>query len=665
MVSPRQAMPSTSDACYEFGPFRLEMAERRLTRNGEALRPPPKVFDLLVALLRRPGHLLTKDELLSEVWGDTFVEEGNLAVNVNRLRRLLEGESGQAYIETIPKSGYRFVGEVRLAAGTVSAGSPMAGAIPGTPMAASIAETIGVLPGHALDGGGQEGSSGPASRPGPRWTPWRLGAAACFTAGAAAALFFAVRPAPSVTTATLRSLVVMPFHAIVPASDQGYLETGMADALAARLSGLEQLRVPPTAAVRSREEPFDAGRRLQVDAVLTGSVQRSGDHLRVTAQLSRVADGGQLWAGRFDEAFTDIFAVQDAIAERIASRLLRDLSGADRAALRRHDTTSTEAYELYLRAREQWSRRTAESVRSAIRMYEQALAIDPQYALAHAGVADAYNLTFSGFPAAIRFARAKAAAEKAIALDPQSAEAHTSLAFELYKFEWRWAESQREFRAAIAINPNYTLAHHWFAELLGILRHDRESIAEFRTALALAPDSTAIRNDLALAQMHFRRPKEALSVIDDALAIDPRSGRLVITRSEILFALGREEESLEEQWRGLLMQGVPESQVAEVRRAYRRGGIRAVRAQAIEQLLQQAARTGTPEQPGADMSSRLAWAYADAGNRERTLFWLNRSADEHADGPLDALVGEQYDFLRQDPAFQALLHRMGLDSPDI
>lgn len=643
-------MTSTAGHRYEFGPFLLDVEERRLIRDGELLRVPPKVFDLLVQLIEHAGHLLTKEQLLTAIWPETFVEEGNLAVNVNTLRRLLDDGSGRNYIETVPKRGYRFTGEVRHYNGLGDRPRPSSVGEPTEVTAAQItALPVPPPPAHPPN---------QRARRGLVW--WALVFAG--VAGVTMSVIYSTRRAPAVFPEGTQSLIVMPFQAIVPSSDQGYLELGMADALAARLGGVQHLRVPPTAAIRSQEGPFDAGRRLNVDSVLTGSVQRAGNNLRVTTQLSRVRDGAQLWGVRFDEQFTDIFAVQDAIAERIATSLLTNLSAGDRTALRRRDTNNIEAYELYLRAREQWSRRTPESVRAAIRLYERAAAVDPQYAAAHSGLADCYNLTYSGFPAAVRFPRAKAAAEKAIALNPGSAEAHTSLAFALYKFEWKWSESIREFQKAISLDPNYTLARHWYGELLGLLGLHGEAISELEKALALAPESISIRNDLGLTLLRARRPAEAWPVLEAARALDPSSGRILMTMSEVLAALGKQDESLDYRWRGLLLQGVPQHQVDGLQQAYRRGGLDALRAKQIEQLLDELARSGSSAQPGAGIATQLTWAYAEAGNRERTLYWLTKATDERDAAPLDAKVRSQFDFLRDDPAFKAILRRVGLDA---
>jgi DNA-binding winged helix-turn-helix (wHTH) protein/TolB-like protein len=622
-------MPSTSGQACDFGPYRLDIAEGRLTRNGEVLKVPHKAFELLAALVKQPGHVVSKEELLAEVWGGTFVEEGNLPVHINTLRRLLDDGSGTSYIETVPKRGYRFIGELR------------------TPSPIEAVE----VPGAAI-----AAPAPPSSR-----RAWIAIALVVLAIAAIAAAYVVNRPAPVAADATLvQSLVVMPFQAIAAPSDHAYLEVGMADAITTRLGGVTKLRVPPMAAVRPKEDPFDAGRRLTVDAVLTGSVQRAGDQLRVTAQLARVADGGLLWAGRFDEPFTDIFGVQDAIAERIATRLLLDLSDSDRAALTRRETKNTEAYDLYLRARTEWARRTPESVRSAIALYEKAISIDPQFALAYAGLADSYNLTHSGIPTAIRFPRAKAAAERAIALDPRSAEAHTSLGFQLYKFEWKWAESQKAFQTAIALNPKYTLAHHWYGELLGMLKKDREAMVEFEKALTLAPDSVPIRVDIAMTLIRARRQAEAIPVLESALAIDPTSGRVMTVLGDAYIANGQESEGLAHRWRGMKLQGVPENQIEELQQAERQDGLRGVRTHLLKQLLTQLTTTGTPSQPGSAIATRLAWAYGELGHRAETLRWLNTAIDGHEDAALDLLTARPFDFLRGSPEFTLILQRVGL-----
>jgi TolB-like protein len=477
-------------------------------------------------------------------------------------------------------------------------------------------------------------------------------------AGVAALTLAAAIPIWRLSTAPLPgaigSLLVTPLDGFAEPS-QAHLERGLADAIITRLAGLPGLRVPPLAAIKAGEDPFDAANRLGVDVVLTGSVQRSGDQLRITAQLARRSDRTQIWAARFDEPFTDIFTVEDAIAERVASNLMTTLSAKDHAALTRRETQNAEAYDLYLRGREEWARRTSESVHTAIRMYENAIALDPNFALAYAGLADSYNLTASGLPVEIRFPRARAAVEKALALDPRSAEAHTALAFYDYKFEWKWAQADREFKRSIDLNPNYALAHHWYGELLKLeMRHD-ESIQEFRRAMAVDPFSIPVRYDYILALLNARRTADARAVLDDSLTIDPTAPRLLAVSAEVLTAEGRIDEAVDARLRGQLISGTPEAEIVALRAAYRAGGLHAMKATSLERLL---ARLSV--QPMAGAASALAQAYADVGDdREQTLRWLERSTDLREDAPL-LMKTALFDVVRGDPRFQALVRRVGM-----
>ncbi len=466
-----------------------------------------------------------------------------------------------------------------------------------------------------------------------RWTSWKL----------------ASRPASGVT-----SLVVMPLKAL-GGSDQEHLEQGMTEAIIARLSGLRQLRVPPAEAIRANEDAFDAARRLGVDAVLTGSVQREGDRLRVTAQLSRASDRAQIWAEHYDETFTGIFGIQDAIAERVATSLVAEISPRDRAMLTRHETRNSEAYDLYLRAREQWALRTPNTIRTAIKMYRQAIAIEPNFALAYAGLADSYNLAVSGMAPLARAPLAKAAAERAIALDPQSAEAHTAMAFQEYKFEWKWEDADREFRRAIDLNPHYALAHHWYGEFLKLLMRHDESAREFRQAVEADPFSIPIRYDFILSLINARRIAEARTVLNESMAIDPAALRVLIAESEVLKAEGRTGEWIEPWLRSQLLSGASEAEVNAFRDAFRAGGERALNRKRLDFLLGQV-------KPGNYMApfsaTNLADLYARLGDRDQTLFWLKKATDLHEDEPL-VMMTHLFDFLRLDPEFIAIEKRVG------
>lgn len=618
-------MQTTSPQQYSFGPFRLEPAEGRLTRDGEVVRLPPKALDMLVVLVNRSGRLVTKEELLAEVWAGTFVEEGNLTVNMTTLRRALGEETN--YIETVPKRGYRFTAEVTT--------EVVEGAAPQTRASSPIA---GVTP-----------SATPPVVVRSRTFPTRLVVFFALIAAAISYWAYGRATAPS----GVQSVLVMPFQT-TPDPTQGYLEIGMAEALNARIAGVGSVRVPPMAAVRPGEDPFDAGARLGVDAVLTGSVQRVGERLRVTAQLSRVADRRLVWSSNFDEKFTDVFVLQDRLASRIASSVATNLTPNERASLTRHETKNPAAYDIYLRAREQWARRTNDSVRTAIRMYEEAVVLDPEFALAYAGLADAYNLTHSGIPARERYPLAKAAAERAVALDDGSAEAHTALAFMRYKFEWRWADAEKEFNRAISLGPQYALARHWYADFLYLMCRDVESIKVFNDALLLDPFSVAIRHDMVRPLLHAGRVAEARTLVEGGLLLNRNDSQLLGSIADVEEAEGKVAQARETLWRAMLLAGTAEALVDAQRAAYRSGGDRAMNLLAVQQFRKQfeSGRSG-----GA---TRLAQVYGRLGDKDQAFAWLKTAIDLNEDAAIQLRTHPSYGPLRGDPRFTALLRRVGL-----
>ena len=301
-----------SKRLYSFGPFQLDTAEQILLRDGQPLPLKPKVFDLLVVLVENSGHVVCKDELMKQVWADSFVEEGNLAVSICEIRKALGGgANGHTYIATVPRRGYRFV--------------------------ASVTEASQQRPDLAV---------APSS-------------------------------APSVSDAyggaSKGAIAVLPFHSI-GASGTEYLGLGMADALITKLSTLRRVTVRPTSSIRKyygSQDPVMAGKELSVEWVLDGSVRRSGKRIRVTVQLVNVGDGGLVWAERFDEKFTDIFAVEDSISEQVAKALGPKLTGEEKRLLGKRYTENAEAYEAYLKGRFFLDKRTTEGCKKGIEYFEK------------------------------------------------------------------------------------------------------------------------------------------------------------------------------------------------------------------------------------------------------------------------------------------------------
>jgi TolB-like protein/Tfp pilus assembly protein PilF len=473
---------------YEFGLFRLLPAERRLLRrSGDIVQLTPKVFDTLLALVRNSGRLVGKDELMKMIWQDSFVEEGNLTQNIFILRKILgESPHDHQYIVTIPGQGYRFVAEVRET--TAAARSTAASRFPDS--------------------------------------------------------LTAQRTTGSYASA-LTSLAVLPFQSLSSEGDSQYLGPGLAETLITRLSNIRRLVVRPTTSVLKyidlRPDPLEAGRELGVDAVLDGKIQRAGERIRVTMQLIRVADAVTLWAEKFDEQFTDIFEVQDSISEQVMAALALQLTTAEQKLLTKRYTQSAEAFQLYIKGRHFWNKRTVEGLKRGMEYAQQAIDIDPTYTMAYIGVADSYNLLagHSGLAPKEAFPKAKAAALRAQEIDDSLAEAEVSLGFISYRYDWNWLDAEERFKRAIEMKPEYPTAHHWYGEYLAALGRFPESIAELERAQQLDPLSLPINTDLGQSFYFARQYDLAIEQLHKTLEMGES-----FTRAHIILGAAYEQKRM-------------------------------------------------------------------------------------------------------------------------
>jgi TolB-like protein len=322
---------------YEFGPFRIDAHKRRLLRDGETVAVTPKAFETLLALVENSGKLLDKDDLMNLVWPDTVVEEANLTQNVSVLRRALgESSNERKYIVTVPGRGYRFIADVK----------------------------------ELFD---EEGDLILARR-----TRSRV-----------------VIEDVIETEIPSKSLCVLPFKSLSAEASDDYLGLGIADALITKLSNIRQIVVRPTSAVLRyadmSHDPVAVGRELKVESVLEGSIRRDSDRIRVTVQLVNVRDEAPLWADRFDEMFTDIFSVEDRISEQVARALVLKITGEEQKQLTKRQTENAEAYQNYLKGLYYTNKATSNGAMKGIEHYNRAIELDPNYALAYAGLAESYT----------------------------------------------------------------------------------------------------------------------------------------------------------------------------------------------------------------------------------------------------------------------------------
>jgi TolB-like protein/Tfp pilus assembly protein PilF len=454
----------------------------------------------------------------------------------------------------------------------------------------------------------------------------------------------------------VHSIAVLPFLPLGPEADDRFLGFGLADALIARLSRLRGVVVRPVTAVAGFDRPdrdtVAEARRIKVDAVLDGSVQRSGDRLRVTVKLVRVADGASLWSAQYDERTTDLFAIEDSIGARVVEGLAFRLSRSERERLSRRDTANPDAHLAYLRGRYLWNRRTPADLQRAVELLETAVRLDPSYALAHSGLADAY-LILGGYSVISQrqaIPQARLSAQRALALDDTLAEVHTSLALIAMNYDWDWSEADRQYRMAIDLNPNYSIAHAWYGEYLAFMGRFAEGIAQNARAQELDPLSLIISTDGGKIFVLARQYDRAIAQLEKTLEMDPQFMMAHIFLARALLGVGRVADAV-----SVIDNASPDDQaVLAIRGVVYKAAGRPDRTRAILDHLRMQSRH-TYVSP-----TNLAFLEAALGLADDAFSSLNRMCDERAVGPIGLKTEELYDPIRKDPRFPALLRRVGL-----
>jgi DNA-binding winged helix-turn-helix (wHTH) protein/tetratricopeptide (TPR) repeat protein len=456
----------------------------------------------------------------------------------------------------------------------------------------------------------------------------------------------------------IASLAVLPFEPLGGNTDDAYLGLGLADALITRLSNLRRIAVRPTSAVRRylgvEREPAEVGRLLQVDAVLDGTIRRSGDSLRISVQLVSVRDDAPTWATQFDARTTDLFALEDSISQELAEELRLRLSRQERRRLNRSATRDPEAYDAYLRGRYFWNRRTFEGLSKGIESFQRAIERDPDFALAYAGEADCLVLLplFGAVAPREVFPQAIAAAERALALDDSLAEAQTSLAYARFIYERRWEEAEQGFLRALELSPWYATARQWYAFLLAALGRHTEAIAQARQARELDPLSLVINADLGMV-LGFARDPAALEQFRRTLDLDPSFAYARFGLGITLQQHGRLDDAVGEL--GLASSMAPDSPAmqAALGQALARAGL-VDEARQILALLEERATREPME------ASLFAFLWIGLGDQERAIDALEQACDEGSRFVAFLATWSVYDPLRDHPRWPALLRRAGL-----
>jgi serine/threonine-protein kinase len=454
-----------------------------------------------------------------------------------------------------------------------------------------------------------------------------------------------------------RSIAVLPFVNASPDPENEYLSDGITDELIDALAKVEGLRVASRTSVFAlKGKPQDVraiGALLGASEVLEGTVRKSGDRLRIAAQLTSTEDGRLVWSRRYDRTLHDVFAIQDEIARTIVDTL-RVTSFADLATpLAKRHTESVTAYGLYLRGRYAWNKRSQEGVSEAIEYFEQAIAQDPGYALAYTGLADAYALhvDYRSVPVAEGFERAKSYARKALALDESLAEAHASLAWSLFVYDWDFEGATREFQRSIALDPRYATAHQWFAFLLASRGQLDEALVEGHTAQELDPTSVSVRRSLAWIYYYARRYEQARYHLTRAIAMNPTAEETYRVLGLTLAIEGELDEAERVLREAVAMPGAGSYTSATLGYALARAGKRPEAEALLAQLELQRER---------DYVSPVALAtlHLGLGQHDRALDWAEHAYEERRGWLAYLTVNPLVDPVRGQPRFEALVAKM-------
>jgi eukaryotic-like serine/threonine-protein kinase len=450
-------------------------------------------------------------------------------------------------------------------------------------------------------------------------------------------------------TGKVGSIAVLPFVNATSDANNEYLSDGLTESLISTLSRLPNVKVMARSTVfrfkGKEDDPRQIGQTLKVDAVLSGRITQHGDELDIHADLVNATDGTELWGDQYSRKLADISRVQDEIARDISANLRKSLGGGEQR-LEHAGTINSQAYRLYLQGRYHWNKRTPADMKQSIDLFQQAIAADPTYALAYTGLADAYNVVSSyeiGVTAKQAHQLAEPAARKAIELDDSLPEAHTALAMGLANRS-KWDDAEREFQAALRLNPNSAAAHYFLAFVLLVpeKRLD-QALQEFQTALSLDPLSPIINVNYGATLMAARRYPESLAQFQKALELDPNFNPAHFKASQLYAVMGRFSDAVNEYQKALPMAG---SWNADAK-GY--GSLLAAG------LLDRRSKIGyEPE-------SFIAVGFAIAGDRQQTFAWLEKAVENEDDQLACVIRYPMFDGIRSDPRYPEIMRRIGLN----
>jgi TolB-like protein/DNA-binding winged helix-turn-helix (wHTH) protein/Flp pilus assembly protein TadD len=627
-----------------FGIYEMSLQSGELRKAGVRIRVQQQPLKLLEILLERPGQVVSREELRSQLWPNESFGDFDQAVNIAiaKVRGALgDSADNPRFIETLPKRGYRFIAAVSISESEPPLVRPESGLIePAVPQA-------------------REASSVPTGERF-QWLNARtvVVLALILTLPVLVVLLLRLRNRPPATS-TIRSIAVLPLENLSGDATQDYFADGMTDQLITDLAQISALRVisrTSAMAYKGARKPLpEIARQLNVDAVVEGTVLRSGEQVRITAQLIQASTDTHLWADTYDGNLRDTLVLQEKVAQAIADRIRIELTPGEQAGLRRFKVVDPQAYEDYLEGRYFWNKRTGDGLKKAIEYFNQAIAKDPTYAPAYSGLADSYALAgdwqYAVMTTKEALPKAKAAAMKAIELDNTLSEAHASLAFCLEGFDWDSETAESEFRRAIELSPGYATAHHWYAWHLALIGRKSDALSEMRKAQSLDPLSLIINADLAELLLIEGSPTEAIEQSKKTIEMD---SSFALAHNQLGQAYLREHmfpEAISELQKAVHLSGGSPTCMANLARAFAESGKRAEATALLNEL--KARSSG-----GYPYATELASVYTALGDKTAAMASLEKGYEERFNPGV--LLRPAFDPLRSDPVFQDFERRIGL-----
>jgi DNA-binding winged helix-turn-helix (wHTH) protein/TolB-like protein len=621
-------MDADKRTVYEFGDFVLESGRRRLLRrdSGEPIALTAKAFDTLLHLIEHRGETLDKDTLLAAIWPGVVVEENSLTQSVSALRQVLgETRAENRYIATLPRKGYRFVGEVteRTAPAAPAVTAKPAGPVGANskrslrPLWVSAALAVLVAIGTFLVQRGRDGHSAPPA---------------------------------------IQTVAVLPFKPLLTSERDESLELGMTESMIASLGAHAGLTIRPLSSVRRygsiEQDPLTAGRGLHAESVLDGSLQHHGDQLRVSVRLLRVADGRQLWAHQFDGNVAGILGVQEQISAKVAETLSARSGAANGPSPALGGTKDSRAYLLYASGRYALARSTEPSLVLGIGYFEKAIERDPQFALAHVGLADCYMIlgVFGMRPPAETLPRARDAVLKALQIEPRLAGAYGTLGNIKLQYDRDWAGAEADFARAIALNPSLSEPHLYWGVLLGMRGELDRGLEELKQAEQLEPLLTLAKTRAGSLLYFAHHYDEAIAQVTESLALDERPGIAHALLGRIYLHTGRYDLALAEFAK---IRGPTPGSFGDVGQALALSGRRAEALAELDRVIKLSSQRYVS-------AGDIASIYASLGDTENALVWLDRALQQRASTLGFLAQNPTFDGLHDDPRFAAIVDRVGL-----